>query len=85
MYHFIFVGKLGYKHSLLFRSQSMGISVFLEHLYYTDAATRLVKQVNKYTGGAPLNLKQTAKPPGAIKVVHPLNQPMTDYQSSFPG
>lgn len=63
----------------------MGISVFLEHLYYTDAATRLVKQVNKYTGGAPLNLKQTAKPPGAIKVVHPLNQPMTDYQSSFPG
>ncbi|KAK5896718.1 hypothetical protein CesoFtcFv8_009848 [Champsocephalus esox] len=67
------------------RSQSMGISVFLEHLYFTDAATRLVKQVNKYTGGAPLNLKQTAKPPGAIKVVHPLNQPMTDYQSSFPG
>uniref|UniRef100_A0A8C2X8Q0 Epidermal growth factor n=1 Tax=Cyclopterus lumpus TaxID=8103 RepID=A0A8C2X8Q0_CYCLU len=60
------------------RSQSPGISVFLEHLYYTDAASRVIKQVNKYAGGEPLivNIKQMAKPPVNIKVVHPLNQPM---------
>ncbi|XP_037635248.1 pro-epidermal growth factor [Sebastes umbrosus] len=68
-------------------SQSLGISVFLEHLYYTDAASRVIKQVNKHTGGEPLdvNIKQMAKPPVDIKVVHPLNQPMADSQSSFPG
>ncbi|XP_059202954.1 pro-epidermal growth factor [Centropristis striata] len=69
------------------RSQSLGISVFLEHLYYTDAASRVIKQVNKYAGGEPLNvnIKQMAKPPVDIKVVHPLNQPMADSQSSFAG
>ncbi|XP_031722719.1 pro-epidermal growth factor [Anarrhichthys ocellatus] len=68
-------------------SQSLGISVFLEHLYYTDAASRVIKQVNKYAGGEPLNvnIKQMAKPPVNIKVVHPLNQPMADSQSSLPG
>ncbi len=65
----------------------MGISVFLEHLYYTDAASRVIKQVNKYTGGEPLNvnIKRMAKPPVDIKVVHPLNQPMADSKPSFPG
>ncbi|XP_070769594.1 pro-epidermal growth factor [Enoplosus armatus] len=69
------------------QSQPLGISVFLEHLYYTDAASRVIKQVNKYTGGEPLhvNTKRMAKPPADIKVVHPLNQPMADSQSSFPG
>ncbi|KAL6117260.1 egf [Pungitius sinensis] len=68
-------------------SQSLGISVFLEHLYYTDASSRVIKQVNKYTGGEPLdvNIKQMAKPPVSIKVVHPLNQPRDDSQSSPPG
>uniref|UniRef100_A0A3Q3MF57 Epidermal growth factor n=1 Tax=Mastacembelus armatus TaxID=205130 RepID=A0A3Q3MF57_9TELE len=69
------------------QSQTMAISVFLEHLYYTNAATRVIKQVNKYTGGKPLdvNKKQMAKTPVAIKVVHPLNQPMADSLSPFPG
>ncbi|XP_008277701.1 pro-epidermal growth factor [Stegastes partitus] len=69
------------------RSQSLGISVFLEHLYYTDAASRVIKTVNKYTGGEPLdvNIKQMSKPPVDIKVVHPLNQPMADSSSPFPG
>ncbi|XP_044061864.1 pro-epidermal growth factor isoform X2 [Siniperca chuatsi] len=69
------------------RSHSLGISVFLENLYYTDAASRVIKQVNKYTGGEPLNvnIKRMAKPPVDIKVIHPLNQPMADSQSSFPG
>ncbi|KAM8909337.1 pro-epidermal growth factor isoform 2-T2 [Spinachia spinachia] len=68
-------------------SQSLGISVFLEHLYYTDASSLAIKEVNKYTGGEPLdvNVKQMAKPPVNIKVVHPLNQPMDDSQSSPPG
>ncbi|TMS17199.1 Pro-epidermal growth factor [Larimichthys crocea] len=69
------------------RSQSLGISVFLEHLYYTDTASRVIKQINKYTGGEPLNvnIKPMAKPPVNIMVVHPLNQPMADSESSFPG
>ena len=73
--------------SPLVRSRSLGISVFLELLYYTDAASRVIKQVNKHTGGEPLsvNIKPMAKPPVDIKVVHPLNQPMADSQSSLPG
>ncbi|XP_041846789.1 pro-epidermal growth factor [Melanotaenia boesemani] len=69
------------------RSQSLGISVFLEHLYYTDAASRVMKRVNKYTGGKPVdvNIRKMAKPPVDIKVVHPLNQPMEDSSSTFPG
>uniref|UniRef100_A0A3Q1BPG7 EGF-like domain-containing protein n=1 Tax=Amphiprion ocellaris TaxID=80972 RepID=A0A3Q1BPG7_AMPOC len=57
------------------RPQSLGISVFLERLYYSDAASRVIKTVNKYTGGEPLdvNTKQMSKPPVDIKVVHPLN------------
>nr|XP_033488398.1 pro-epidermal growth factor isoform X2 [Epinephelus lanceolatus] len=70
-----------------FRSHSLGISLFREHLYYTDAASRVIKEVNKYTGGEPINVnkKQMAKPAVTIKVVHPLNQPMADSQSTFPG
>ncbi|XP_041800377.1 pro-epidermal growth factor [Chelmon rostratus] len=69
------------------RSQSLGISVFLEHLYYTDAESRSIKQVNKYSSGEPLNVnrKPMAKPPVDIKVVHLLNQPIETSQSSFPG
>lgn len=69
------------------RSQSLGISVFLEHLYYTDDASRVIKRVNKYTGGKPLdvNVKRMGKPPTDIKVVHALNQPLADSPSSFPG
>lgn len=73
--------------SPLVRSQSLGISVFLEHLYYTDTASHVIKKVNKYTGGEPLNvnIKRMAKIPVDIKVVHVHNQPMEDSQSSFPG
>ncbi|XP_040904286.1 pro-epidermal growth factor [Toxotes jaculatrix] len=69
------------------RSQILWISIFQEHLYYTDATSRVIKQVNKYTGGEPLdvNIKQMAKSPVDIKVVHPLNQPLADSLSSFPG
>ncbi|XP_058506572.1 pro-epidermal growth factor [Solea solea] len=68
-------------------SPTLEISVFREYLYYTDAASRAIKQVDKYSGGKPLdvNKKQMAKPPVHIKVVHPLNQPLTDPLSSFTG
>lgn len=63
------------------------MSLFLEHIYYTDATSRAIKQLNKYTGGEPadVNIKQMAKTPVDIKVVHPLNQPMADLPSPFPG
>uniref|UniRef100_A0A3Q1I1W3 Epidermal growth factor n=1 Tax=Acanthochromis polyacanthus TaxID=80966 RepID=A0A3Q1I1W3_9TELE len=70
----------------LLHPQSFGISLFLERLYYSDAASRVIKTVNKYTGGEPLdvNTKQMSKPPVDIKVVHPLNQPLEDSLSPFP-
>ncbi|KAM3866980.1 pro-epidermal growth factor [Diretmus argenteus] len=69
------------------RSHSLAISVFLEHLYYTDVASRAIKQVNKYTGGEPVNVntKPMTKPPIDIRVVHPLNQPGEDSRSPHPG
>uniref|UniRef100_A0A667ZPV4 Epidermal growth factor n=1 Tax=Myripristis murdjan TaxID=586833 RepID=A0A667ZPV4_9TELE len=68
------------------RSQSLGISVFLEHLYYTDGVSRAIKQVNKYTSGEPVNVntKRMTKPPVDIRVVHPLNQPLADPVSPLP-
>ncbi|XP_029020457.1 pro-epidermal growth factor isoform X2 [Betta splendens] len=64
-------------------SLSLGISVFLDHLYYTEATSRVIKQVNKYTGGesVDVNTKQMAKMPAGIKVVHSINQPMADSPS----
>ncbi|KAM7389104.1 hypothetical protein PAMP_023099 [Pampus punctatissimus] len=69
------------------RSYSLGIAVFLEHLYYTDVASQAIKQINKYTGGEPhnVNTKRMAKPPVDIKLVHPLNQPMGDSPSPYLG
>lgn len=66
------------------RSRTLGISIFLEHLYYNDAASRVIKQINKYTGGEAVNvnIKPMAKPAVDIKVVHLLNQPMADSQPS---
>lgn len=65
----------------------MGISIFFEHLFYYDAALRVIKQIHKYAGGeaVSVNIKPMAKPPVEIKVVHDLNQPMADYQNSGEG
>ncbi|KAM4621919.1 pro-epidermal growth factor [Polymixia lowei] len=69
------------------RSQSLGISVFQEYVYYTDVASQAIKQVNKYTGGEPVNVnrKRMTKPPIDIRVVHPINQPTEDSLPSLPG
>ncbi|KAM6953133.1 pro-epidermal growth factor [Aplochiton taeniatus] len=63
-----------------FRTQSLGISVFLEQLFYTDGTSRVIRHVNKYTGGEAeiVNQKRMAQPPIDVKVVHPLNQPIED-------
>ncbi|CAJ1059042.1 pro-epidermal growth factor [Xyrichtys novacula] len=69
------------------RSESLGLSIFLENLYYSDATSRVIKKVNKNTGGESLsvNFKLMAKQPVDVKVVHHLNQPMVDSQSTYPG
>ncbi|PWA18721.1 hypothetical protein CCH79_00005533 [Gambusia affinis] len=69
------------------QSRSLGISVFLENVYYTDAAAGVIRKINKYTGGQPVdvNAKPMVKPPVDIKVVHPIIQPMADTSSLFPG
>ncbi|XP_035983444.1 pro-epidermal growth factor isoform X3 [Fundulus heteroclitus] len=69
------------------QTQSLGMSVFLENIYYTDAATRTIKKINKYTGGEPVdvNPKAMVKAPVDVKVVHPLIQPTADASASFPG
>uniref|UniRef100_A0A3P9P011 Epidermal growth factor n=1 Tax=Poecilia reticulata TaxID=8081 RepID=A0A3P9P011_POERE len=69
------------------QSQSLGISVFLENVYYTDAAAGVIRKINKYTGGRPVDVndKPMVKHPVDIKVVHPLIQPMADTSSPFPG
>lgn len=69
------------------RSQSLGISVFLENVYYADAAAGIIRKINKYTGGRPVDVndKPMVKPPVDIKVVHPIIQPMADTSSLFPG
>ncbi|XP_076005374.1 pro-epidermal growth factor [Genypterus blacodes] len=69
------------------RSHSLSISVFLERLYYTDVASRSIKQVNKYSGGEKwdVNVKRMTKSPADIRVVHPLNQPTSEPSSPFPG
>ncbi|XP_036069941.1 pro-epidermal growth factor [Oryzias melastigma] len=72
-------GKVLHVMDLPLQSHSFAMSLFREHLYYTDARTHVVKRLNKYTGGEPLevNIKPNTKVPVALKVVHPLNQPMT--------
>uniref|UniRef100_A0A3Q2YUJ3 Epidermal growth factor n=1 Tax=Hippocampus comes TaxID=109280 RepID=A0A3Q2YUJ3_HIPCM len=65
------------------QSDLLGIALFHKHIYYTDAASRAIKRINKYTGGEDLEvtLKQMAKVPVDIKVVHPDKQPMADSPS----
>uniref|UniRef100_A0A8C7WAN4 Epidermal growth factor n=1 Tax=Oncorhynchus mykiss TaxID=8022 RepID=A0A8C7WAN4_ONCMY len=49
--------------------------------------SRTIRQVNKYAGGEAenINLKRMTHPPTAVKVVHPLNQPIEDSMPVFPG
>ncbi|XP_036406633.1 pro-epidermal growth factor [Megalops cyprinoides] len=65
------------------QSQPLGMSVFLEYVYYTDMKTRTIKSVDKYTGDqlATIIPKHPLQPPANIKVVHPLQQPVLEAPS----
>uniref|UniRef100_A0A8C8JM64 EGF-like domain-containing protein n=1 Tax=Oncorhynchus tshawytscha TaxID=74940 RepID=A0A8C8JM64_ONCTS len=55
-------------------------------IFYTDMSSRTIRQVNKYSGveAENINLKRMTHPPTAVKVVHPLNQPIEDSMPVFP-
>ncbi|XP_062430858.1 pro-epidermal growth factor [Rhea pennata] len=59
------------------RHQLLGMSVFAEHLYYSESKLGMIWRANKYTGKTvvTISLKPSFFPPVEIKVVHPFKQP----------
>ncbi|XP_043917401.1 pro-epidermal growth factor isoform X2 [Protopterus annectens] len=57
--------------------QSLGMSLFAEHIYYTDQKMCAIKRANKYTGKDLVTISPQIclLPPIEIKVVHPFMQP----------
>uniref|UniRef100_A0A8C8B0F5 Pro-epidermal growth factor n=1 Tax=Otus sunia TaxID=257818 RepID=A0A8C8B0F5_9STRI len=66
------------------RHQLLGVSLFAEHLYYSELKSGMIWRANKYTGKVvvTISLKPSFFPPVEIKVVHPFKQPgaRTDSQ-----
>ncbi|NXP02498.1 EGF factor, partial [Thinocorus orbignyianus] len=66
------------------RHQLLGMSLFAEHLYYSELKSGMIWRANKYTGKVvvTISLKPSFLPPTEIKVVHPFKQPgsRTDFQ-----
>ncbi|NXV13847.1 EGF factor, partial [Cepphus grylle] len=66
------------------RHQLLGMSLFAEHLYYSELKSGMIWRANKYTGKVvvTISLKPSFFPPMEIKVVHPFKQPgaRTDSQ-----
>uniref|UniRef100_A0A803XP43 Pro-epidermal growth factor n=1 Tax=Meleagris gallopavo TaxID=9103 RepID=A0A803XP43_MELGA len=66
------------------RYQLLGMSLFADHLYYSELMSGTVRTANKYTGKVvvTISLKPSLFPPVEIKVVHPFKQPgaRTDLQ-----
>ncbi|XP_067993545.1 pro-epidermal growth factor isoform X1 [Melanerpes formicivorus] len=66
------------------RNQLLGMSLFAEHLYYSEMKSGMIWRANKYTGKVvvTISLKPSFFPPVEIKVVHPFKQPgaRTEYQ-----
>ncbi|KFU94504.1 Pro-epidermal growth factor [Chaetura pelagica] len=66
------------------RHQLIGMSLFAEHLYYSELTSGMIWRANKYTGEVvvTISLKPSFFPPAEIKVVHPFRQPgaRTDSQ-----
>ncbi|KAG9338533.1 hypothetical protein JZ751_025589 [Albula glossodonta] len=67
---------------LLRPAQPWGISVFLEHVYFTDNNTKTIKRQNKYTGDEEETIthKYPLHPPIDLRVVHPMRQPTAEGQ-----
>uniref|UniRef100_A0A8C3XXZ1 Epidermal growth factor n=1 Tax=Catharus ustulatus TaxID=91951 RepID=A0A8C3XXZ1_CATUS len=59
------------------RHQLLGMSLFAEHLYYSDLKSGMIWRANKYTGSVvvTISLKPSFFPPVEIKIVHPFKQP----------
>uniref|UniRef100_A0A8C3R6G7 Epidermal growth factor n=1 Tax=Cyanoderma ruficeps TaxID=181631 RepID=A0A8C3R6G7_9PASS len=57
--------------------QLLGMSLFAEHLYYSDLKSGMIWRANKYTGNVvvTISLKPSFFPPVEIKIVHPFKQP----------
>ncbi|XP_068259540.1 pro-epidermal growth factor isoform X2 [Nyctibius grandis] len=66
------------------RHQLLAMSLFAEHLYYSELKSGMIWRANKYTGKVvvTISLKPSLFPPLEIKVVHPFKQPgvRTDSQ-----
>ncbi|KAF1483604.1 Pro-epidermal growth factor, partial [Pygoscelis antarcticus] len=66
------------------RHQLLGMSLFAEHLYYSELKSGMIWRASKYTGKVvvTISLKPPFFPPVEIKVVHPFKQPgaRTDSQ-----
>lgn len=62
----------------------LGMSVFAEHLYYSEIKSGMIWRANKYTGKVvvTISLKPSFFPPEEIQVVHPFKQPgaRTEHQ-----
>ncbi|NWI93532.1 EGF factor, partial [Pitta sordida] len=66
------------------RHQFLAMSLFAEHLYYSELKSGMIWKANKYTGRVvvAISLKRSFFPPVEIKIVHPSKQPdeRTDFQ-----
>ncbi|NXF38451.1 EGF factor, partial [Nyctibius bracteatus] len=66
------------------RHQLLAMSLFAEHVYYSELKSGMIWRANKYTGKVvvTISLKPSFFPPLEIKVVHPFKQPgaRTDSQ-----
>lgn len=65
--------------SLHSRHHLFGMSLFTEHVYYSELKTGMIRRANKYTGKVivTISLKPPFLPPAEIKMVHPFKQPST--------
>ncbi|NXH20184.1 EGF factor, partial [Bucco capensis] len=59
------------------RHQVLSMSLFAEHLYYSELKSGMIWRANKYTGKVvvTMSLKPSFLPPVELKVVHPFQQP----------
>uniref|UniRef100_A0A8B9D6U4 Pro-epidermal growth factor n=1 Tax=Anser cygnoides TaxID=8845 RepID=A0A8B9D6U4_ANSCY len=78
------IGSCDYDGGAVHLHQLLGMSLFADHLYYSELKSGMIWRANKYTGKVvvTISLKPSFFPPVEIKVVHPFRQPgaRTDLQ-----